>query len=147
MADGPEAIEPGSSRRDRRASASSSRRWNYNSAGAGLVHAFDSRRAVCGAKRIAQHANPGLLSSPVRLSAFSQKLIIANHKSMAVVVRPAPVDSDAAAPYVDTAATLPPASGRHPGETVRLLFVVPVRAPLVEMQGPNDRTVYGHSHG
>ena len=27
-------------------SASSSRRWNYN-AGAGLVHAFDSRRAVC----------------------------------------------------------------------------------------------------
>ena len=28
-------------------SASSSRRWNYNSAGAGLVHAFDSRRAVC----------------------------------------------------------------------------------------------------
>ena len=29
-------------------SASSLRRWNYNSAGAGLVHAFDSRRAVCG---------------------------------------------------------------------------------------------------
>jgi len=28
-------------------SASSSRRWNYNSAGAGLVHTFDSRRAVC----------------------------------------------------------------------------------------------------
>ena len=36
-----------SPRRDRRASASSSRRWNCNSAGAGLVHAFDSRRAVC----------------------------------------------------------------------------------------------------
>ena len=28
-------------------SASSSRRWNYDSAGAGLVHVFDSRRAVC----------------------------------------------------------------------------------------------------
>ena len=28
-------------------SASFSRRWNYNSAGAGLVHAFDSRRAMC----------------------------------------------------------------------------------------------------
>ena len=27
--------------------ASSSRRWNYNSAGAGLVRAFDSRLAVC----------------------------------------------------------------------------------------------------
>jgi len=54
MADGPGACEEGSrrtfrlsARRDRRASASSSRRWNYNSAGAGLVHAFDSRRAVC----------------------------------------------------------------------------------------------------
>ena len=31
--------------------------------------------AVCGAKRIAQHANPGLLSSPVRLSAFPQNAI------------------------------------------------------------------------
>ena len=28
-------------------STSSSLRWNYNSAGAKLVHAFDSRRAVC----------------------------------------------------------------------------------------------------
>jgi len=35
-----------SSRRDRRASASSSRRWNYNSAGAGLVHAM-TRAALC----------------------------------------------------------------------------------------------------
>ena len=34
--------------------------------------------AVCGAKRIAQHANPGLLSSPVRLSAFSQNVIKRN---------------------------------------------------------------------
>ena len=34
--------------------------------------------AVCGAKRIAQHANPGLLSSPVRLSAFPQNVIKRN---------------------------------------------------------------------
>ena len=34
--------------------------------------------AVCGAKRIAQHASPGLLSSPVRLSAFSQNVIKGN---------------------------------------------------------------------
>ena len=34
--------------------------------------------AMCGAKRIAQHANPGLLSSPVRLSAFSQNAIKRN---------------------------------------------------------------------
>ena len=33
--------------------------------------------AVCGAKRIAQHANPGLLSSPVRLSAFPQNVTAA----------------------------------------------------------------------
>ena len=34
--------------------------------------------AVCGAKCIAQHANPGLLSSPVRLSAFPQNVIKRN---------------------------------------------------------------------
>ena len=34
--------------------------------------------AVCGAERIAQHANPGLLSSPVRLSAFHQNVIKRN---------------------------------------------------------------------
>ena len=34
--------------------------------------------AVCGAKRIAQHANPGLLSWPLRLSAFSQNAIKRN---------------------------------------------------------------------
>ena len=33
---------------------------------------------MCGAKRIAQHANPGLLSSPVRLRAFPQNVIKRN---------------------------------------------------------------------
>ena len=46
-------------------SASSPRRWNYNSAGAGLVHAFDSRRAVC--ELLASHNTQILACFPRQL--------------------------------------------------------------------------------
>ena len=48
------------------------------SAVAGLVNASGSWQRCVGAERIAQHANPGLLSSPIRLSAFSQNVIKRN---------------------------------------------------------------------
>ena len=44
--------------------------------------AYGRSSPVCGGlKRIAQHANPGLLSSPVRLSAFPQNVIKRNQET------------------------------------------------------------------
>ena len=49
--------------------------WKKTALSRGWCTPLTRGSAVCGAERIAQHANPGLLSSPVRLSAFSQNVI------------------------------------------------------------------------